>query len=144
MTEINKFKCFYLERKERIINSIKEKNLQNYYTGFVFALENDIYPYLHTLNDETSLEEIDLFETLYFIKKDFISKVLRTADELYKQRKNFNFYDYEDIFGEENRNELIYTFRYAFLSKKFINFNFWNTLIDHKNNPDEANWIIKE
>ena len=83
MTEINKFKCFYLERKERIINSIKEKNLQNYYTGFVFALENDIYPYLHTLNDETSLEEIDLFETLYFIKKDFISKVLRTADELY-------------------------------------------------------------
>lgn len=140
----NQLQNSYFNRNHRIINSINQKGLTDYYQGFLYALDNNIYPFLHVINDESSIDEIDSYNCFYSIKKDFISKVLKTADELYKQHKSISFYNYEDIFGEEKRNDLIHIFRYARLSKRFMNFNFWNTLIDHKNNPDEANWIIED
>ncbi len=142
--EDNELQYSYFGRKQRIKDSIKQKGLTDYYQGFLYALDNNIYPFFHKVNDELSIDEIDSFDCFYSIKKDFISKVLETADELYNQHKSISFYNYEDIFGVENRNDLIHIFRYARLSKKFMNFNFWNTLIDHKNNPAEANWIIED
>ena len=145
MTELENQKKEYFKWKREIINRIEKDDFKSeYYKAFLFAIENDIYPYSISIPEITNEEEIDLYKDFFVIKKSFISDVLTKADGLYAQKKSISFYEYEDEFGKDFRNDLILIFRCMFLSKKFQNYNFWNILIDHEHNPDEANWIIEE
>lgn len=125
----NILKALYYIRKRQIVQS---KSL--YSVGYIFAIENDCYPLFN------STEEDDFYESFYSISKDEIESVLNTVDVFYSKKQYKSFYDWEEHFKNIPRENLIYIFRYCKLEEKF-NDDFWNTLIDHKNNPDEANWI---
>lgn len=145
MAELDNQKKEYYKWKREIIDLIEKDNFKSeHYKAFLFAIKNDIYPYSISKPEITNEEEIDLYENFFVIKKDFVSKVLSKADELYTKHRNISFYEYEDLFGRDKRDDLILIFRCVFLSGKFRNWNFKNILIDHDHNPDEANWIIKE
>ena len=145
MTELENQKKEYYKWKRELSDFIEKDDFKSeYYKAFLFAIKNDIYPYSLSIPEITNEEEIALYDDFFVIKREFITKVLKKAHELYGKPKSITFYEYEDEFGKEHRSELILIFRCAFLSKKFMNHSFWNTLIDHEHNPDEANWIIED
>lgn len=143
MNELS-LKALYFIRKRQLIQAIEEnKSKSNYYEGFLYAIKNDIYPIFMHENEDTCWNEVDLYDDCYSINKELIKSVLTKVDDFYCKKDYKSFYEWEDFIKEASRYELIKIFKYCKLEKKFNN-DFWSTLIDHKNNPDEAEIIIED
>ncbi len=140
MQEEKILKALYYIRNRQIINSIKadEAKLESC-QGYLYAIKNEVYPIFDLDGDDR--EEIELYSDFYVIKKDFIEKVTKKVGSLYEKKEYKHFYYWEDIFGKEYRDDLIKIFKYCKLLGKF-NDAFWNVLVDHENNPIEAEIIL--
>lgn len=133
---------YEMYKSQKIIEIELKKNKTKNDKGLLFALKNEIYPVLDLKHEIIDKEIINEFENLFVIKKDFIDKVFEQIDNSYLNRdyKTFNYW--EDIFGKDKQSELILVFEYLFIEKSFNN-DFKKTLIDHYNNPDDANYLLQ-
>lgn len=137
MQEEKILKALYFIRNRQIIQSIESDKAKS--QGYLYAIKNDMYPLFEAGGED--MEEIELYNEFYAIKKDFIEAVIKKVDELYVNKEYKDFYYWEDVFGKEYRDDLIKIFRYCKLLGKF-NDAFWNVLVDHENNPIEAEIIL--
>ena len=77
--------------------------------------------------------------------------IAEIADRNWLDKKNLNFYEYEELFRTNEkykmynigRVELISVFRYLYLERRFDS-NFWDKLLEECRHPIEASYITSE
>lgn len=127
-------KALYYIRKNQIIEFYRiDSEKSQIPDSFAYAISKDCYPYFQ------SDDESEIYKDCFSIKYDFIDRVVKFLDENWIQKKYYTFYELEDIFGQENRYELIVVLRYCFLDRRFSDDAFWKKLDEYC--PSEAHGL---
>jgi len=120
--------ALYYIRKNQILASYKSNpNLSDISDSFAYAISHDCYPIFQ------SSEETEIYKDFFFIKHDDIKKVVIFLDENWIHKKYYTFYELEDIFVNNDldnltRDDLIVIIRYCYLDKRFTDSKFWEKL----------------
>lgn len=132
--EKNIIKALYQIRKNQIIQFYRlDAEKSQISEALAYALSRDCYPYFH------SDDEFDIYDDCFVVKKDFFEKVIKFIDDDWIKNVFHTFYELEDVFGHDNRAELIAILRYCFLDNRFGGDGFWEKIVSRS--PCEANGI---
>lgn len=133
-------KALYYIRKNQILQFYR-LNPENcgYSKSYVYAISHDCYPLFQ------SDEESDLYVDCYSIKKEFFHNFIKYIDEeCWIKQEYKTFYQLEDMFGHENRTEMMVILRYCFLDERFSRKEFWETITKNGECPSECRGLADE
>lgn len=113
--------------------------------SYAYAWSSNVFPCLNGSNTDKDLKEC------FSVKEEQVKLIAEIADRNWLDKKNLNFYEYEELFRMNEkykmynigRDELISVFRYLYLERRFDS-NFWDKLLEKCSHPIEASHITSK